>query len=340
MSFIPTRIGLRGKLMAGSAVLLAFTGVTGALAIKDVNTVADRTDAVYTASVVKLGELSASRAAFADGLVANVKTGDSRLDGQIAAYAANPAQATDRQADAIDARFETLIAATVRAGKAANEQSAAAAAGTVQRTLLLLAIALIVGLATAFWFSGRMLKPIKEILDRLTMLRDHCATDLAQALDRVARGDLTVAVVPVTPELHRSSGDEIGDIAEAVGSIRNSTVQSVLAYNEMRAQLADTMSELSEQAQTVAAASQQMAATSDDTGRAVSEIAAAVTEVAHGAERQVRCVEATREAVQEAARTARDQLRRRRPDRAGRRRRARRRPRGCQRRRVRFGRDA
>ena len=44
-----------------------------------------------------------------------------------------------------------------------------------------------------------------------------------------------------------------------------------------------------------------MAATSDETGRAVAEIAAAVTEVAHGAERQVRGVEATREAVQEAA---------------------------------------
>ena len=37
----------------------------------------------------------------------------------------------------------------------------------------------------------------------------------------------------------------------------------------MRAQLADTMAELSEQARTVAAASQQMAATSDETGRAV-----------------------------------------------------------------------
>ena len=44
--------------------------------------------------------------------------------------------------------------------------------------------------------------------------------------------------------------------------------------------------------------------TSDETGRAVGEIAAAVGDVAQGAERQVRMVESTREAVQEAARAA------------------------------------
>ena len=47
-----------------------------------------------------------------------------------------------------------------------------------------------------------------------------------------------------------------------------------------------------------------MAATSDETGRAVTEIAAAVGEVAAGAERQVRRVEATRDAVEGAARSA------------------------------------
>ena len=289
MSLIPTRIGLRGKLMAGSAVLLAFTGVTGGLAIKDINTVSDRTDAVYTTSVVKLGELSAARARV------RRRPGRERQDRRLAARRSDRRVRREPHPGCRPARRTPSTRASRRssrrrcdAGKAANEQSASAAAGTVQRTLLLLAIALVVGLATAFWFSGRMLKPIEEILNRLTMLREHCATDLAHALDRVAHGDLTVEVVPVTPELHRASKDEIGDVAEAVGAIRDFTVKSVVAYNTMRGQLADTMSELSEQAQTVAAASQQMAATSEETGRAVSEIAAAVTEVAHGAERQVR----------------------------------------------------
>jgi methyl-accepting chemotaxis protein len=47
-----------------------------------------------------------------------------------------------------------------------------------------------------------------------------------------------------------------------------------------------------------------MASTSEETGRAVGEIASAISDVAQGAERQVRMVESTRSAVQEAARAA------------------------------------
>src|SRR6185503_15647804 len=81
-----------------------------------------------------------------------------------------------------------------------------------------------------------------------TMLQDNCTTDLANALDHVAHGDLTVEVVPVTPELERSSNDEIGDVAEAVGKIRNNTVASVVAYNAMREQLNETMAQLADTA--------------------------------------------------------------------------------------------
>ena len=55
-----------------------------------------------------------------------------------------------------------------------------------------------------------------------------------------------------------------------------------------------------------------MASTSDEAGRAAGEIAGAVGEVAQGAERQVRIVESTREAVQEAARAAASEQRDRR----------------------------
>ena len=75
-----------------------------------------------------------------------------------------------------------------------------------------------------------------QILDRIQTLREHCTTDLRNALDAVAEGDLTVDVTPVTPPLHRTSNDEIGDVAEAVGLIRDNTVASVEAYNAMRAE--------------------------------------------------------------------------------------------------------
>jgi len=81
-------------------------------------------------------------------------------------------------------------------------------------------------------------RAVAVIVDRLGMLREHCTTDLRTALAAVAHGDLTRTVTPVTPELERTSNDEIGDVAEAVAAIRANTVASVEAYNAMRDQIA------------------------------------------------------------------------------------------------------
>ena len=200
--------------------------------------------------------------------------------------------------------FAELFDSTVHAAEADQQQAHVSAAAIRTRSLLVLAGALVAGFGLALWFSRRVQRAVREILDRITLLREHCTTDLRNALTAIAHGDLTVDVTPVTPPLQRTSNDELGDVAEAVGSIRDNTVASVEAYNAMRAQLAATLGELAEGAGTVAAASEQMAATSGEAGRAVSEIAAAVQEVAGGAERQVRLVDATRAAVQGAARSA------------------------------------
>ncbi|HWK27259.1 MAG TPA: methyl-accepting chemotaxis protein [Solirubrobacter sp.] len=206
--------------------------------------------------------------------------------------------------NAAAANFTDLFDSKVEVAEAENQAIDRAAASSKQQAILLLIGALLAGFGMAWWFSGRIQKTVQEILSRIATLRERDTTDLRRALESVATGDLTVDVTPVTPPLTRTSNDEIGDVAEAVGLIRDNTIASVEAYNAMRVQLAETIGELASGAGTVASASQQMAATSDETGRAVSEIAAAVTEVAQGAERQVKRVEATRAAVQGAARSA------------------------------------
>ena len=105
--------------------------------------------------------------------------------------------------------------------------------------------------------------------------------EMAGAADRVATGDLTVAVAP------RSERDALGT-----------------ALHGMIANLQGIVRDVSESAGTVSAASQQMASTSDEAGRAVGEIANAVGDVTQGAERQVRMVETARDSAQEAARAA------------------------------------
>ena len=99
----------------------------------------------------------------------------------------------------------------------------ASAASSRTRSLLLLGAALVIGFAMAFWFARRIQQTVKQILDRIQTLREHDTTDLRNALDAVATGDLTIDVTPVTPPLSRTSNDEIGDVAEAVGSIRDNT---------------------------------------------------------------------------------------------------------------------
>jgi methyl-accepting chemotaxis protein len=96
-------------------------------------------------------------------------------------------------------------------------------------------------------------------------------------VDRVADGDLTLDIQP------RSERDLLG------------TSMQRLVTN-----LRSMVGDVSRSAGTVSAASQQMATTSEEAGRAVGEIASAVSDVAQGAERQVRMVEVTREAVQQA----------------------------------------
>ncbi len=105
--------------------------------------------------------------------------------------------------------------------------------------------------------------------------------EMAGAADRVAAGDLTLDVTP------RSERDALGT-----------------ALHRMTGNLRELIGAVDGSAATLSASSQQMASTSDEAGRAVGEIANAVGDVASGAERQVRMVEAAREAAEQASSAA------------------------------------
>ena len=61
---VPHRFGLRGKLLAGAAVLLTFTGTVGAFGINDIKSANHEADRLYSQSVVPLAELGTARAKF------------------------------------------------------------------------------------------------------------------------------------------------------------------------------------------------------------------------------------------------------------------------------------
>jgi methyl-accepting chemotaxis protein len=174
------------------------------------------------------------------------------------------------------------------------------------RTLMLVIslVAILTGAAVALVVVRLIVRPVTALKHRMTSLEEHCLAELTTALEATAEGDLTHDVTPVTTAVPVESRDELGQLAATFNAMLDKTQRSIGAYNGMRGQLAELIGEVSEGAATLSAASEEMASTSDEAGRAVGEIAAAVTEVAHGAERQVRMVESSRDAVLEAARVA------------------------------------
>jgi len=159
-------------------------------------------------------------------------------------------------------KFNKLVA--VEAQQAHDHASATISSATLL-TILLVAIASVLGAGIAFLIS-------RSIARRIGVL--------VVAAGRVAEGDLGVVV-------EDASGDELGQLA---GAVRG-----------MVASLRDTVSTVSRTAGALGAASQQMAATSEEAGRAITEIASAVGEVASGAERQVRALEQARAVTEEVA---------------------------------------
>ncbi len=168
--------------------------------------------------------------------------------------------------------------------------------------IALLVIAVLFGLGIAFLVSHSIKSAVDAVLDRLTSLRDKCATNLKAGIEALANGDLTFPVQAVTKPIESPSKDELGQVADAVNGVRDRFEAGIDAYNQTRANLSQIVGQVSGSAGQVSAASQEMASTSEESGKATGEIANAVGGIAQGAERQVNAVAEAKRAAEEVAR--------------------------------------
>jgi methyl-accepting chemotaxis protein len=266
------------------------------------------------AAVEKTLETDAGKAAYAS-LLGNLQSYQQARDSVLKlsgaghrdeAYALNKKTVVPAVGTVV-ADFEKLYDSKVALAKTQHGNVTSTAGSSRTTAIVLILIALLLGFGIAFVIArtitggvGQMLRAANGIADgdveqdvRISS-RDELGDtgvafgrmieylrEMAGTADRVAAGDLTVSVTP------RSERDLLGN-----------------AFKRLVTDLGDVVGQLTKQAATVSAASEQMASTSEETGRAVGEIASAISDVAQGAERQVRMVESTRTAVQEAARAA------------------------------------
>jgi methyl-accepting chemotaxis protein len=193
----------------------------------------------------------------------------------------------------------------VNKGTDATADAVAARAGTTSRTLLIVAfVALAFAAGIAVLITRSVVGPVKGLMVRLRGLDEQDLTSLTSGLEAAATGDFTKTATLTTEPIAVKSTDEIGQLATTFNAMLAKADRSISAYGAMREELGHLIGEVTRSAESVSAASQEVASSSEEAGRAAGEIAHAVTDVAQGAERQVRMVESTRVAVQEASAAA------------------------------------
>jgi len=120
----------------------------------------------------------------------------------------------------------------------------------------------------------------------LDSLTDNCLAGLTVGLGKLAQGDLTHGVVPVTAPVAAEPGAALGSLATTFNATLEKMQRSIGDYNRMRGDLGGVMDEIRGMAAGLAAASQQMSATAEETGSSVDGIAQLMVGVAEGAGRQ------------------------------------------------------
>ena len=127
---------------------------------------------------------------------------------------------------------------------------------------------------------------LDAVQERLDSLTENCLRGLTDGLGKMADGDLTFEVIPVTTPVTTVDGKELGTLATTFNSTLDRMQSSIGDYNRSRGELGVVLAEVREMAGSLAAASEEMSATAEETGSSVDSIAQLMTGVADGARRQ------------------------------------------------------
>ena len=149
------------------------------------------------------------------------------------------------------------------AGNVYSSEISAAAAPIFQKTVLVIAIALIIGAIVIFFVIKSILSPIRK-------LKENAIT--------ISKGDLTESI-------HVQSNDEIGQLAHA--------------FQDMQESLKGLVQEVEQNAEQVASSAEELTASAEQTSAATGQVAIAIQEVAGSAEKQMTGVDKNSESLLE-----------------------------------------
>jgi methyl-accepting chemotaxis protein len=228
-------------------------------------------------------------------IVAQVDAGN---EAAARALLANGGAATNAR-QAVGAALDTLTTLNVTAAEQLDRQ----AEQTANFTVVILTIATMSGqllaIVLGLWLARMITKPLALVTRTAQQIAAVDLPALAQAMERMAGGDLNAEASVQTQPLSLDSRDEIGDLARAFNAmiVRLKTMDTTFAA--MTGNLRGLIGQVAENAVSVGEASGQLEAAAVQSNQATTQIAATIQEVARGTAQQTASVSQAAQSVEE-----------------------------------------
>ena len=185
--------------------------------------------------------------------------------------------------DAIDPDLTALLNSAQRKVDLASSDATSAFHSALVELAIGLGAAVLLALALGLTLALSITRRARDVQTVLGSLTDRCATDLDNAMEALARNDLTMTVVQDTRPIARFSRDEIGQTAEITNRLLAKLQSLVESYETARGGLEKTVRQVALASDEVAHGASQLAQTTEQVGLASTQIAGTIEEIARGA---------------------------------------------------------
>jgi methyl-accepting chemotaxis protein len=145
--------------------------------------------------------------------------------------------------------------------------------------------------------SNQIVNPILKVNEAIREIAETDLPELSNAVDHVARGDLTKTYQVKTKPMVCNSNDEVGELANSCNLMVDCMRKTGQSYQLMTAGLRSMLGEMKDRAAELKAASELMTLSAEVTGTGLSQINAIVQQMAEAANQEANSAQETTSAV-------------------------------------------
>lgn len=179
----------------------------------------------------------------------------------------------------LDTAFEKFKEQVPKEATMSRDQANATMAAARAQSFTALAIVAAICAALAFAVVRQLTGAVAQLRNRMESIQSKCLRGLEDATTAMARGDLTVRVVPQTTPLENLSKDEIGQAGHTFNQMLERLQSTVGQFGKAQDDLTHLIREVSSRSETLASSSTQLAALSQTASSSAESISAIIEQV-------------------------------------------------------------